>query len=65
MVLLLSLLLALLPLAGVVYIVINGFFTVDALFMGLILLTMSAIFLLSAFLEVRSRGLLSRKAQKA
>jgi hypothetical protein len=65
MVLLLSLLLALLPLAGIAYIVINGFFTVDALFMALILLTMSGIFLLSAFLEARSRGLLARKTQKA
>ena len=65
MVLLISIVLALLPLAGIVYIVSNGFFTVDALFMGLILLTVSGIFLLNAFLEARRRGLLPRKASPA
>jgi len=65
MILLLSLLLALLPLAGLAYIAIYGFFTVDALFMGLILLTVAGIFLLNAFMEARSRGLLPRKASDA
>ena len=67
-ILLLSIVLALLPLAGLAYIAIYGFFTVDALFMGLILLTVAGIFLLNAFIEARSRGLLARKpshAQKA
>jgi hypothetical protein len=62
-ILLLSIVLALLPLAGIAYIVINGMFTVDALFMGLILLTIAGIFLLNALLEARSRGLLPRKAK--
>lgn len=64
-ILLLSIVLALLPLAGLAYIAIYGFFTVDALFMGLILLTVAGIFLLNAFMEARSRGLLPRKASHA
>jgi hypothetical protein len=59
-ILLLSIVLALLPLAGIAYIVVNGMFTVDALF---ILLTIAGIFLLNALLEARSRGLLPRKAK--
>jgi len=62
-ILLLSIVLALLPLAGIAYIVINGMFTIDALFMGLILLTIAGIFLLNTLLEARSRGLLPRKAK--
>jgi len=65
MVLLLSLVLALLPLAGIAYMIVNGFFTVDALFMGLILLAIAGIFLLNAFMEARSRGLIARKTSQA
>jgi hypothetical protein len=61
MVLLLSIVLAILPLAGIAYIAVHGVFTVDALFMGLILLTISGIFLLNAFMEAKSRGLLPKK----
>ena len=54
--LLLSLLLGLLSLAGIVWIVIVGsLLSVDGLFMSLILLTLSGILFLNAFLEVRGR----------
>ena len=55
-VLLISGLLGLLPLLGIVYIVktSNGI-TVDALFMSLILLTISGIFFLNIVLELRAR----------
>jgi hypothetical protein len=52
--LLLSLLLGLLSLAGIVWIIIVGsLFSVDGLFMSLILLTLAGIFLLNVFLELR------------
>jgi hypothetical protein len=55
--LLISLLLGLLSLAGIVWIVIVGsLLTVDGLFMTLILLTLTGIFLLNVFLELRDRG---------
>ncbi len=54
--LLLSLLLGLLSLAGIVWIIIVGsLLSVDGLFMSLILLTLAGIFLLNAFLELRDR----------
>ena len=65
MALLLSIFLALLPLAGIGYIILNGSFTTDALFMSLILLAMAAIFLLNAFMEARSRGLILRRRSQA
>ncbi len=44
----------------------NGFvFTVDGLFMSLILLTISGIFLLNAALEMRARALLGMKSKAA
>jgi len=54
MVLLISLILALIPLLGIVYIVVFGSpTTVDGLFMALILLSISAILGLNALIELR------------
>jgi hypothetical protein len=54
LVLLLSLLLGLLSLAGIAWIIIVGsLFSVDGLFMSLILLTLAGIFLLNVLLELR------------
>jgi hypothetical protein len=54
MLLVISLILAGIPLLGVVWIVVFGSpFTVDGLFMSLILLAMSGVFALNAFLELR------------
>jgi len=58
-VLILSLVLALLPLIGVAAIVRGGLlFTVDGLFMALILLTIAGVFGINALMELRDRGLL-------
>jgi hypothetical protein len=55
--LLLTILLALIPLAGIVWIVITKSLTsVDGLFMSLILLIISGIFLFNIFLELKVRG---------
>ncbi len=69
MILVLSLVLGILPLAGVVAIFLSGMITLspfsvtmDGLFMTLILLTLSGCFLLNAFWEMRDRGLLGKKA---
>jgi uncharacterized membrane protein len=57
--LLLSLVLAIIPLMGIVWIVVSGtMLNVDGLFMSLILLTLSGIFFLNAAWELRDRGLL-------
>jgi len=57
--LLLSIVLAIIPLAGIVWILLAGSITtVDGMFMSLILLTVSGIFLLDILLELRDRGLL-------
>jgi hypothetical protein len=68
MILVLSLVLGALPLAGVVWILMSGMITlwppsatVDGLFMSLILLTLSACFLLNAYWEARDQGLLGKK----
>ena len=68
MILVLSLVLGLLPLAGVAWIFVSGMITlsplsatVDGLFMTLILLTLSACFLLNAYWEMRDRGLIGKK----
>ena len=54
MILVLSIVLGLVPLAGVVRIVMNGMITtVDGLFMSIILLTLSGVLFLNAFLELR------------
>jgi hypothetical protein len=57
--LLISIVFGLVPLAGIVWIFMAGSITtVDGMFMCLILLTLSAVFLLNAALEMRDRGLL-------
>jgi hypothetical protein len=68
MILVLSLVLGLLPLVGVVWIIVSGMIvlwpfsaTVDGLFMTLILLTLSACFLLNAYWEMRDRGWIGKK----
>jgi len=59
--LLISILLGLLSLAGVVWIIIVGsLLSVDGLFMSLILLTVGGIFFLNAFLECRDCGYLGK-----
>ena len=68
MILVLSLVLAVVPLAGVAWIFVSGMITLspfavtmDGLFMTLILLTLSACFLLNAFWEARDQGFLGKK----
>ena len=61
LILLLSLLLGFLSLAGVAWIIIVGsLLSVDGLFMSLILLTLAGIFFLNVFLECRDHGLLGK-----
>ena len=56
MMLVLSVVLGIVPLIGVAWIVLKASVTtVDGLFMTLILLTLSAILFLNAFLEIRGR----------
>jgi polyferredoxin len=69
LILVLSLVLGLVPLVGVAWIFVSGMITlsppsatVDGLFMTLILLTLSACFLLNAYWEMRDRGMLGKKA---
>jgi len=62
MMLALSLMLAVLPLLGVAWTLFNGLITtVDGLFMSLILLTLSAVFMLNAYWEMRDLGMLGKK----
>lgn len=62
MMLALSLLLGILPLAGVVWTLMNGMITtVDGLFMVLILLTLSGTFMLNVYWELRDRGVIGKK----
>jgi hypothetical protein len=59
--LLISILLGLLSLAGIVWIIIVGsLLSVDGLFMSLILLTLAGIFFLNVFLECRDCGYLGK-----
>jgi hypothetical protein len=65
MMLVLSLVLGIVPLLGIAWIFISGMIsiwppsaTVDGLFMSLILLSLSACFLLNAYWEMRDRGML-------
>jgi hypothetical protein len=67
-ILVLSLVLGVVCVAGVAWIFINGMITlspfsitIDGLFMTLILLTLAACFLLNAFWEMRDRGLIGKK----
>jgi hypothetical protein len=71
MILALSVVLGLLPLAGVGWILANGMITlwppaatVDGLFMSLILLTLSLCFLLNAYWEMRDKGLFGKTTGK-
>ena len=58
--LLISILLGSIPVAGIGWIIVTRTITtVDGLFMSLILLTLSGVFFLNAFLELRDRGLLA------
>ena len=68
MLLVLSLVLAIVPLIGVAWIFVSGMITlspfsatVDGLFMTLILLTLSACFLLNAYWEAKDHGLIGKK----
>jgi hypothetical protein len=62
MMLILSLVLAVLPLLGIVWTLMNGMITtVDGLFTTLILLTLSGVFALNAYWEMRDQGLLGEK----
>lgn len=62
MMLALSLVLGILPLLGVAWTLMNGLITtVDGLFMTLILLTLSGVFMLNAFWEMRDSGLIKKK----
>ncbi len=72
LILVLSLLLGIIPLVGVAWIFASGMITLspfsvsmDGLFMTLILLTLSACFLLNAFWEARDGGLLGKKQATA
>ncbi|HUA15058.1 MAG TPA: hypothetical protein VMG31_07160 [Verrucomicrobiae bacterium] len=71
MILVLSVVLGLLPLAGMGWILASGMITlwppsatVDGLFMSLILLVLSLCFLLNAFWEMRDRGILAFLGKK-
>ena len=59
--LLISILLGLIPLAGIGWIVVSGTLTtVDGLFESLIMLSISGVFFLNAFWELRDRGLFGK-----
>ena len=61
--LLISIALGIIPLAGIAWTIISGTITtVDGLFMTLILLALSGMFLLNAYWELRDRGLVGKKA---
>ena len=56
--LLISIVFGLIPIAGIVWIIIAGSITtVDGLFMSLILLTLSGVFFFNALCELGDRGL--------
>jgi hypothetical protein len=62
-----SLLLGLIPLAGIAWIIVSGTITtVDGLFETLIMLSISGIFFLNVFWELRDHGFLGKhKAEPA
>jgi hypothetical protein len=63
MMLAISLLLGVLPLLGIVWTLTNGMIsTVDGMFMSLILLTLSGVFMLNAYWELRDMGMIGKKA---
>jgi hypothetical protein len=65
--LLISILLGLIPLAGIAWIVVSGTLTtVDGLFESIIMLSISGVFFLNVFWELRDRGLAGKgKAEPA
>jgi hypothetical protein len=59
--LLISILLGLIPLAGIGWIVVSGTLTtVDGLFESLIMLSISGVFFVNVFWELRDRGLFGK-----
>jgi hypothetical protein len=59
MMLLISVVMGVVPLLGIIWTIVTGTITtVDGLFMTLILLTLSGIFFLNVFWELRDRGAL-------
>jgi hypothetical protein len=59
--LLLSILLGLIPLAGIGWIVVSGTITtVDGLFESIIMLSISGVFFLNVFWELREKGLFGK-----
>jgi uncharacterized membrane protein len=59
--LLISIVLGLIPLAGIALIIVTGTITtVDGLFESLIMLSLSGIFFLNVFWELRDRGMLGK-----
>ena len=59
--LLISIVLGLIPLAGIAWIIVSGTITtVDGLFESLIMLSISGVFFLNVFWELRDRGLLGK-----
>jgi uncharacterized membrane protein len=66
MMLAISLVLAVLPLVGIALTLMNGMITtVDGLFMSLILLTLSGVFALNVFWELRDAGIIGKKKAAA
>jgi hypothetical protein len=72
MMLILSLVLAVIPLLGVAWIFMSGMITlsppsatIDGLFMSLILLALSGTFMLNVYWEMRDQGLLGKKKAAA
>jgi hypothetical protein len=61
-----SLVLGILPLLGIVWTLTSGMITtVDGLFMSLILLALSAVFMLNAYWEMRDMGMIGKKKAAA
>ena len=66
MTLAISLILGILPLLGIVWTLIDGWITtVDGLFLTLILLTLSGVFMLNAYWEMRDTGIIAKKTAPA
>ena len=60
--LLVSIVLGLIPLAGIGWIIVSGTITtVDGLFESLIMLSLSGVFFLNVFWELRDKGLFGKK----
>jgi hypothetical protein len=65
-ILVLSLVLGALPLLGIAWTLMNGMITtVDGLFLTLILSTLSAVFFLNAYWEMRDMGMIGKKKAAA